>query len=122
MAIATEVAAAAAEDAVDQIFREMERLRNEAVEERELQMVKNIVAGEVMRMLDGPFGIADVTIGNVQNGTDNGYIGRFLERVRSTTPEEVLATARKYLVPERFTTVVVGDADPSRAGKAWGRS
>lgn len=122
MAIATEVAAAAAEDAVDQIFREMERLRNEAVEERELQMVKNIVAGEVMRILDGLFGIADVTIENVQNGTDNGYIGRFLERVRSTTPEEVLATARKYLVPERFTTVVVGDADPSRAGKAWGRS
>ena len=120
MAIATEVAAAATEDAVDQIFREMERLRNELVGEQELRMVKNIVAGEVMRILDGPFGIADVTIENVQNGTDNGYIDRFLRRVREVSPEEVLAMARKYLIPEHFTTVVVGEADPALSGKVWG--
>lgn len=119
MAIATEVAAAATEDAIDQIFYEMERLRNEPVAEQELRMVKNIMAGEVMRILDGPFGIADVTIENVQNGTDNGYIDRFLKQVCETTSEEVLRMARKYLVPERFTTVVVGDADPALSGKVW---
>ena len=121
MAIATEVAAAVTEDAVDQIFLEMERLRSEPVEEQELRMVKNIMAGEVMRILDGPFGIADVTIENVQNRTDNGYVDRFLKQVRETTPDELLLMACKYLVPERFTTVVVGDADPSLSGKNWGR-
>ena len=109
MAIATEVASAATVDSLDQIFFEMERLRTEPVPAEELQMVKNIMVGEVMRILDGPFGIADVTIENIQNGTDNEYINRLLGEIRAFTPQRVMETACRYLVPENFTTVVVGD-------------
>lgn len=115
LAIATEVAAGATGDAVVQIFREVERLRTAPVTEEELDTVKNIMTGEVMRILDGPFGIADVTIENKQNGTDNGYLGRFMKEVAAITPEYVMETARKYLGPEDFCTVVVGD--PSLEGK-----
>ena len=109
LAIATEVATEVTRDAIDQIFAEMERLRTEPVPEEELQMVRNIMTGEVMRVLDGPFGIADVTIENVSNGTGNDYNDRWLAQVRSITPERVLEVARQYLDPARFTTVVVGD-------------
>ncbi|MCD8171994.1 MAG: insulinase family protein [Alistipes sp.] len=109
IAIATEVAKNATVDSVAQIYLEMERLATEPVPEEELQIVKNIMTGEVMRILDGPFGIADVTIENIQNGTDNTYLERFLREVKAMTPESVLATAAKYLDPELFSTVVVGD-------------
>ncbi len=112
MAIATEVATEATEDAVRQISVEMERLRHELVGEQELGMVRNIMTGEVMRILDGPFGIADVTIENIQNGTGNDYLDRFLETVKSVTPEQVRDTAAKYLDPATYTTVIVG-SDPS---------
>ncbi len=108
MAISTEVAASATEDSIAQIKHEIERLRNETVPADELEMVKNIMTGEVMRILDGPIGIADVTIENTCNGTDNSYNSRWLEEVRATTPERLLDLARRYLDTDTFTTVVVG--------------
>ena len=35
----------------------------------------------MIRVLDGPFGIADVTIENALCGMDNGVIGRNLQRM-----------------------------------------
>ena len=110
LAIATEVATEVTQDSIAQIFAEIERLRTEPVPEEELRMVKNIMTGEVMRVLDGPFGIADVTIENVSNGTGNDYNNRWLEEVRSITPDRVREIAGKYLDSARFTVVVVGDA------------
>ncbi len=111
MAIATEVAAAATDDSIFQIKHEIERLRNEPVPVDELEMVKNIMTGEVMRILDGPIGIADVTIENICNGMDNCSNSQWLHEVRSITPERLLDLARRYLDPEKLTTVVVGPPD-----------
>lgn len=108
MAIATEVAAAATDDSVVQIKHEIERLRREPVPADELEMVKNIMTGEVMRILDGPIGIADVTIENICNGMDNCFNSQWLDEVRTTTPERLLDLAQRYLDPEKLTTVVVG--------------
>lgn len=116
LAIATEVASEVTDDAIEQIFAEVERLRTDLVAGEELAMVKNIMAGEVMRILDGPFGIADITIENIQNGTDNGYLNEFLSVVKSITPEQVRSTAEKYLAREHFTTVVVGAVEPEKKG------
>lgn len=107
-AVATEVGARFSDDALKQIFFEMERLCSEAVPEEELALVKNIMVGEIMRILDGPFGIADVTIENIQNGTDNGYIEEFIGQVREITPGRVRELAARYLAPETLTTVIAG--------------
>ena len=107
-AAATEVGARFTEDAVAQILVETERLRNEPVPEEELALVRNIMVGEVLRILDGPFGVADVTIENIQNGFDNTYISSFVEEVRRITPERILALADRDIAPDALTTVVVG--------------
>ncbi|HIW97600.1 MAG TPA: insulinase family protein [Candidatus Tidjanibacter gallistercoris] len=107
-AAATEVGAQFTEDALAQIFAEIERLRRDPVPEEELALVRNIMVGEVLRILDGPFGIADVTIENIQNGFDNGYLGAFVRQVRETTPERVRELALRYLAPDDLTAVVVG--------------
>lgn len=108
LAVGTEVGAEVTEDAVRQVFHEIARLRNETIGEDELAMVKNMITGEFMRILDGPFGIADVTIENIQNETDNEYVGRYLKEVREITPQRLKALAEKYLTEEGFVTVVVG--------------
>ena len=72
-------------------------------------MVKKIIFGEMMRILDGPFGIADVTIENIQNGVTNEYTSRMVQEVRAITPEKVLALAQKYLAPEDLITVTLGE-------------
>lgn len=112
LAIATEVGAEVTADAVEQIFREMERLKIEPVTEDELENVKRSMLGEVMRILDGPFGIVDVTIENIQTGAHahggNGYLNTFIRDVEATTPARIMELAQKYLDRDAFTTVIVG--------------
>lgn len=108
LGIGADVGAGATKDAVDQVFFEIDRLRREPVSDKELEQVKKIISGDVMRILDGPFGIADVTIESVQNGTDNHYVERMLDEVREITPGRLHELCDKYMLREDFTTVVVG--------------
>lgn len=109
LAIATQVGTDVTEQALEQIAIEIDTLRNELVSEQELSLVKNIMAGEMMRILDGPFGIADVTTENILCGFDNSHIVDNLHRIRTTTPEEIRSLAQKYLDPKDIVTVVAGD-------------
>lgn len=108
LAISTEVAAEATEDSIRQIRYEMARLRDELVSEEELTAVKNIMIGDIMRILDGPFGIADVTSENVQNGKDNSTVVDFFNEIKNVTPQRIRELARKYLTEDDFVTVIVG--------------
>ncbi|MBQ2008397.1 MAG: insulinase family protein, partial [Alistipes sp.] len=109
LAIATQVGAEVTDEALRQIAYEIERLREEKIPEQELLLVKNIMAGEMMRILDGPFGIADVTTENILCGFDNHQIEENLQRIRQTTPDELLTLAQRYLTAEDMVTVVAGD-------------
>ncbi len=108
IAIATQVGCEVEEDALRIIYEEIERLRCEEVGQDELTMVKHIMAGEMMRILDGPFGIADVTIENIMCQSDNEVIERNLERIEAIEPSEILRLAEKYLKREDLITVVAG--------------
>ncbi len=108
IAVATQVGCEVVDDALSIIYEQIETLRHERVSDDELTMVKHIMAGEVMRILDGPFGIADVTIENILCGTTNEVIAQNLERIEAITPDEVLRLAEKYLRREDLVTVVAG--------------
>ena len=108
LAIATQVAREHRDDALREIYAEIERLRCELVDEEELQMVKNVMIGEILRILDGPFGIADVTIENIMCGMDNCATEQSVAAIAAITPEEVRDLAHKYLERERLVEVVVG--------------
>lgn len=108
LAIATQVRREEAEAALAEIYIEIERLRNELVSEEELQLAKNMMIGEILRILDGPFGIADVTIENIMCGTDNSATEENLQAILAITPEQVQELAVKYLRREDLVEVVVG--------------
>ena len=108
LAIATQVAREKREEAIREIYFEIERLRHELISEEELQMVKNVMIGEILRILDGPFGIADVTIENIMCGMDNSATEQSVQRIFSITPEEVKHLAEKYLKRDDLVVVVAG--------------
>lgn len=115
LAIATQVGAEVTEDALQQIYAEIERLRTGQMPDEELSLVKNIMVGEMMRILDGPFGIADVTIENILCGFDNTVIEDNIRRIRSMQPADVLRLAEQYLRREDLVTVIVGAEAPRKA-------
>ena len=107
-AVATQVGTDVTRDALREIYAEIERLRTEPMPDEELSLVKNIMIGEMMRILDGPFGIADVTIENILCGRRNDVVSENLQRIRAITPAEVQRLAVKYLPREALVTVVAG--------------
>ena len=106
--MSADVASDYTEAATQEIMAEVERFCTKPMDDRELQMVKNIIFGDVMRIFDGPFGVADVTIENIQNGTDNGYTERLLKQVANAQATHLQEVASKYLIPSRLTTTIVG--------------
>ena len=108
LAIATQVAREVREEALAEIYREIERMRHELLDDEELQMVKNMMIGEILRILDGPFGIADVTIENIMCGMDNRAMEQSVERILSITAEQIRELAERYLRREDLVEVVVG--------------
>lgn len=111
-AVATQVGTDVTREALEEIYREIERLRAEPMPDEELALVKNMMTGEMMRILDGPFGIADVTIENILCGSDNRIIGENIRRIRQMTPADLQALARRYLAREALVTVVAGAVNP----------
>ena len=108
LAIATQVSAEATTEAVEQIYLELERMCSEQMSQTELEDVKRVILGEMMRILDGPFGIADATIESVMLGADNQIMQQNLELINSLTPTDIQRLSQKYLKHEDLVTVVVG--------------
>lgn len=108
LAIATQVAREHRDDALREIYAEIERLRTELISDEELQMVKNMMIGEVLRILDGPFGIADVTIENIMCNVDNSYTEQNVATIFAITPEDIRRLADKYLRREDLVETIVG--------------
>lgn len=111
LAITTEVESGVTEKAIAEIYLEIRRMKEELVPIEELSMVKNVMIGEIMRILDGPFGIADITIENILTGRTNDYLHENIKEIREITPERVLEMSKKYLTEDEFVTVIVGNID-----------
>lgn len=104
-----EVAAEQTDFALEQMYYEIERVATEPIGWRELKVVKNIIFGDVMRIFDGPFGVADVSIENIQNNTDNSYTERFLERVENISAAELQQAAERNLKKIALTTTIISN-------------
>ncbi len=107
-AIATDVDIEHRDDAIKEINYELSRLQSELIPEEELQGAISTITGELMRLIDGPFGVADVAIENIQSGFSYNYLNDFLKTVSSITPLELREIAREYLSPDDMHCVVVG--------------
>ena len=106
--MSADVAGEHTEAALAEMFREVERITSEPMSEEELELVRKTIVGDVMRVFDGPFGAADVTIENIQNGEQNDYTERFLSEIATITPSRLLEVAQKYLQKNHFVVTIIG--------------
>jgi len=106
--ISTEVKAVNRDEAVKEIFHEMDRLRREPISNDELETVKNYILGEMIRSFDGPLATSDQFRGQLVAGLDMSYFNRYVAILNSVTPDELHRLARIYLKEEDFITVIAG--------------
>jgi predicted Zn-dependent peptidase len=109
--IGTEVNVDHTQAAIDEIFFEMNKLREEKVGDDELQLVKNYIYGTFLRNFDGPFALADRFRSVKDFGLGFDYYLKSLDEIMNTTSDELLETAQNYFDPGQMIRLVVGRLD-----------
>lgn len=105
--ISTEAGRDVCEATVSEVYKEMEILCNELVDEEELDLVRNYMIGSLLGDLDGPFQIIARWKNYILNGLTDEYFYSSIRTVQSVTAEELQFLAKKYLNPEEFYELVV---------------
>ncbi len=106
--ISTEVKAENRQLAVQEIFNELAKLRNEPIGADELELVKNYLMGEMIRTFDGPLATSDQFRGQLVTNLGMSYFNRYADIINSITTEQLHQLAQTYLNPDDFITIVAG--------------
>ena len=106
--IASEVGTEVKEPALQEVYKEIEKLQQDKVGEDELTLVRNYLLGSMLRNFDGPFQIADSFKSVMEYDLDNSYYQSYIDTVRSITPEEIRELARQYFDRRDMFELIVG--------------
>lgn len=105
--IHTEVGKDVIAPALEEIYKEMELLRREPVDEEELLLVKNYLLGNILGDLDGPFSILQRWRTLILNGFTEEKFNENIRIYKTIGTEELLQLAGKHFNPADFTEIVV---------------
>ncbi|MHA4810160.1 M16 family metallopeptidase [Flavitalea flava] len=105
--ISTEAGKEVCAATIEEVYKEMQLLREEPIDDEELQMARNFTIGSVLGDLDGPFHVAARWKNLLLNGLDGNYFYEGIRIVKTITPAELQEMAIKYLNPETFYELVV---------------
>jgi predicted Zn-dependent peptidase len=82
--------------AIDEIYKEIRLLQSDPVCSEELDLVRNFMSGELLRMFDGPFAQADSFRSVWDFGLDNSYYYRLADKIKTIEPDEIMHLANTY--------------------------
>lgn len=108
MFISTEVNAENSQNALDEIYKEMALLTEQEISAKELQTVKTVSMGAILKAFDGPFVQADRFIELRMNDLDFSFYTKYVKQFNSVSTSDVLALANKYFVKDDFVQLTVG--------------
>jgi hypothetical protein len=89
---------------------EFSRLQRQRVSERELADAQAYLAGSFPLTIETPNEIASQVINNVIYELPVEEISTYRERVLAVTPDDIQRVSRSYIMPERLSVVLVGNA------------
>jgi predicted Zn-dependent peptidase len=78
------------------------------VNKEEMAVVRNYMSGEMVRMFDGPFALAESFRSAWEFGLDNSYYYRLAEKIKSIDPDEIIELARTYYNIDDLYEITVG--------------
>lgn len=105
--ISTEAGKEVCEATIEEVYKEMKKLRDEPVGEEELLLVKNFLMGTVLGDLDGPFHIIARWKNIILNKLGPDYFDESVQTIKNITSAEIQELSNKYLDPEQFYELVV---------------
>lgn len=109
--IASEVGSDVCRKAIEAIKQEIKRLKKEKVGGSELNMVKNYLTGELLRMFDGPMPTSSSYLTIMESEVSEDYFTRMFKKVSEIEANEILELANKYLNEEEMVLSIAGQCN-----------
>jgi predicted Zn-dependent peptidase len=109
LVISSDVIGEHTDDAIEEIRKEISRLRTELVSVNELEIVRNYMLGNYLSSLETSFAMTDKFKSVYFYGLDYGYYDKLIETIRTINPDTLGELALKYLNPDDFCLAVVRD-------------
>lgn len=106
--ISTEVGADVYKQALGEVYKEIALLRDELIEDDELEVVRSYKLGNLLKAFDGPFARADKFRSLINYGLDNSYYHHYIKKIQTIQADELRELARQYLAEGSFYEVVAG--------------
>lgn len=110
----TSVRNSVTDSALNEVFYEIKRIRNEDVGASELEQAKNSLSGDFVASLESANTIASYAIEMERYGLPKDYYKTYLKRVAAVTIQDVRRAAQQYLDPDHMLVAVVGAAKDVR--------
>jgi predicted Zn-dependent peptidase len=107
LVIHTETGRDVIENAIKEVYREMDILCSETADDEELLLVKNYLLGGLLGDLDGPFSILARWRTLILNGFTEDYFYNNIRIYKSITAPELKSLAQNYFDRKDFYEVVV---------------
>lgn len=107
-AISTEVGSGFVEPTLNEISKEINKLRTEPIGREELERVKSYFVGDMIRSFDGPFSTMESFRSVIEYGLEWDYFDQVVQHAIQLTSERVLELAQKYLDFDSMKVVVAG--------------
>ena len=98
-------------EAVQETLAEMERMRQEPPEVKELQRCLSERVGAFIRRMESPASVGLLEISRRLHDLSEDYYRTYLPKLKEVTAEKVLETARAYIDPSRALVTVVADRE-----------
>ncbi len=111
----TSVRNSVTDSALNEIFYEIKRIRDEDVDANELERAKNSLGGDFVASLEVANTVASYAIEMERYGLPKDYYKTYLKRLAAVTTKDVRRAAQQYLDPDHMLVAVVGAAKDVRA-------
>lgn len=99
------------DSAIIEFLYEINRMRDEKVDEDDLNLTINQLAGSFARSLERPETVARFAMNIEKYNLPKDYYKNYLKRLRAVTVDDIQNMAKQYLRPENAYIVVVGNQD-----------
>lgn len=106
--ISTDVSRKNCKKTIDEIYKEIKLLQTVPVEKEELTVVKNYMSGEMVRMFDGPFALAESFKSVWEYGLDFSYFYSLVEKINTIDPDEIIQLAKTYYNIDELYEITAG--------------
>jgi zinc protease len=108
ISVITDVANQYREETIEEIIKEINKLRKREASGDEMMLVRNHMMGDLARAFDGPFAMAEALRGVLDAGLTMDYYRNLEETVKTISPGKIKELVNAYYNPDEAIIVVAG--------------